>query len=59
MSKILNFFHGVKKEAKRSHWPSGKELFRYSVITIIMIAFFGAFFYVLDILFAFLKGIVS
>lgn len=58
-SKILGFFHGVKKEAKRSHWPKGKELFRYSVVTVCMIVFFGAYFYGLDVLFAFLKGLVS
>ncbi len=59
MKKILNFFHGVKKEVKRSHWPTGKELVKYSVITIVMILFFGVFFYGLDVIFAFLKGLVS
>lgn len=59
MKKIIDYFREVKKEIKKSHWPSGKELFKYSVITIVMIVFFGIFFYVLDVLFAFLKGVLS
>ena len=58
MKKILNFFHGIRKETKRIHFTKGKELLSYSVITIVMIVFFGAFFYGLDVLFAFLKGLM-
>lgn len=59
MKKIIGFFHGVKKEATRSHWPKGKELAKYSVVTIIMIMFFGGYFYALDVIFAFLKGLLG
>ena len=59
MDKIKNFFIGVGKEAKRTHWPKGKDMVKKSVITLVMIAFFGLFFYALDALFAFLRGVLS
>ena len=54
MKKIKSFFKGVKKETKMIRWPDGKKLFKYSVITVCMLVFFGLFFYGLDALFAFL-----
>ena len=58
MKKIIGFFKGVKKEGKTVRWPSGKDLFRYSCITIVMLIFFGLFFYALDALFAGLRGLL-
>lgn len=55
MKKIKSFFKGITKEAKTVRWPSGKSLLKYSVVTIIMIVFFGLFFYGLDALFAVLR----
>ena len=57
MKKIKDFFKGVRKEGKSVRWPSGKDLFRYSCITIVMLVFFGMFFYVLDAVFAGLRGL--
>ncbi len=57
--KIKSFFHGVKKEASKTHWPKGKDLLKYSVTTISMMLFFGGFFYILDVLFAFLRDVIS
>ena len=54
MKKLKKFFKGVKKEGKAVRWPDGKVLVKYSCITIIMLVFFGLFFYGLDALFAFL-----
>lgn len=59
MKKIKAFFKGVGKEAKKVRWTSGKDLVKYSVVTIIMLLFFALFFYGLDLLFAFLKGLVN
>ena len=59
MNKIRGFFHGVKKETSRIHWPSKKVLVNYSVVCVLLIVFFGAYFYGLDALFAFLKGVIS
>jgi preprotein translocase subunit SecE len=59
MEKIKAFFSGVKKEVGKTHWPKGKELFKYSVSTLSMVVFFGLFFYVLDVVFAFLRDVIS
>ena len=55
---MREFLSGVKKEAKRTRWPKGKELLKNSVICLVMIAFFGLFFYAFDVLFAFLRGLL-
>ena len=55
---MKEFFSGVKKEAKRTRWPKGKEMFTNSVICLTMIAFFALFFYAFDVLFAFLRGLL-
>ena len=57
MKKIKSFFKGVSKERKTVRWPDGKMLGKYSCITVIMIIFFGLFFYVLDALFAVIRGL--
>ena len=54
MKKIKNFFKGVRKEAKTVRWPDAKTLVKYSCITIVMLLFFGFFFYGLDLLFTYL-----
>ena len=58
MKKLKKFFKGVKKEGKTVRWPNGKGLVKYSLITIVMLAFFGLFFYGLDALFAFIRGLL-
>lgn len=58
MKKIKSFFKGVKKETKAVRWPDGKGMLKYSVVTIVMIVFFGLFFYGLDALFALLRGLI-
>ena len=57
MKKVKSFFKGVKKEAKKVKWPDGKTLVKYSCITVVMLVFFGLFFYGLDALFAFVRGL--
>lgn len=58
MKKLKKFFNGVKKEGKVVRWPDGKTLVKYSCITIVMIMFFGLFFYGLDALFALIRGLM-
>ena len=58
MKKIKSFFKGVKKETKMVRWPDGKKLFKYSVITVCMIVFFGLYFFGLDALFALVKELL-
>lgn len=58
MKKIKSFFKGVGKETKMIRWPDGKMLVKYSSITIVMLVFFGLYFYGLDALFAFVRGML-
>ena len=58
MKKIKSFFKGVRKEAKTVRWPDVKMLVKYSCITIVMLVFFGLYFYGLDALFAWLRGLL-
>jgi preprotein translocase SecE subunit len=57
--KIKEFFISVKKETSRIKWPTKKEMIKYSGATISFMVFFGVFFFLLDILFAFIKSIVG
>ena len=57
--KIKSFFKGVDKERKMVRWPSSKDMVKYSVMVLTLMVFFGLYFYLLDVLFTFLKGIVG
>ena len=59
MKKIKAFFKGVKKESKMVKWPSGKDTLKYSTMVLVLMVFFGLYFYLLDVIFTFLKGIVG
>ena len=56
MSKIADYFKGVKKEAARIKWTSKKDLLKYSRSTISFMLFFGVFFYLIDMLVALLRS---
>ena len=61
MKKILNsitkYFKGVKKEAKRIRWTSGKELAKFSVTTVGFMLFLGVYFYAIDILVSLIRSV--
>lgn len=46
--KISRYFKGVGKELKRIRWTSKKELFKYSICTLVFVLFFGLYFYAID-----------
>ena len=56
-AKTVLFFKGVKSEWKRVKWPSKKEMIKYSVATIILVVGCSVFFYVIDVLLAFLHSL--
>ena len=56
MSKIVDYFKGVRKEISRIRWTSRKELIKYSLSTILFMLFFGVFFYAIDLLVAILRS---
>ena len=43
--RIKRYFVGVGKEVSRIRWTSGKELVKYSIASVILILFFGLYFY--------------
>lgn len=55
--RIVRFFVGLKKELKRVHFPSRKDLIKYSIATVVFVIFFALFFYAIDVLFAFLQSL--
>lgn len=60
MKKILkgitSYFNGVKKEFGRIKWTNKKDLFKYSVATLSFMLFFGVFFYLVDLIIAFIRS---
>ncbi len=54
-----SFFKQVRSEMKKVKWPTRKEMVKYSITTLGMVILFTGFFYVIDIVFAFLKGLVG
>lgn len=59
MKKIKEFFVSVKKETAKIKWPTKKEMIKYSGATIYFMIFFGLFFFVLDVVFAYFKSIMG
>ena len=56
MSKVGDYFSGVRKEVSRIKWTSKKDLLKFSISTISFMIFFGVFFYVIDLLVALLRS---
>ena len=46
--RVFKYFKGVGKELKRIRWTDKKELFKYSICTIVFVLFFGLYFYGID-----------
>ncbi len=57
MKGIVKFLNGVKKEMERIRWPNRKSMIKYSIATIVLIIFFALFFYLIDIIVAYIKTI--
>ena len=51
------FCHGVKSEFKKVHWTSKDDMIKYSIATIFFIIFCSLFFYVVDVVFAFVQSL--
>ena len=46
--KIFKYFKGVSKEFKRIRWTERKDLFKYSMCTVVFVILFGLYFYAID-----------
>ncbi len=54
-----NFFREVKGELSKVTWPTSKNMFKYTIATLVTVVFFGAYFYGINVLFAFIKGLFN
>ena len=57
--KFCIFCHGVKSEFLKVHWPSKKDMVRYSVASIFFIIFCALFFYLINIIFALVQTLFN
>ena len=57
-TKFRIFCNGVKSEFLKVHWPTKKDMVKYSIATIVFVVFCGLFFYAIDIIFALIKSLV-
>ncbi|MBO5120082.1 MAG: preprotein translocase subunit SecE [Bacilli bacterium] len=53
------FCHGVKSEFTKIHWPSKKEMVRYSIASIFFIIFCALFFYLINVIFALVQTLFN
>jgi len=54
-----SFFKQVKKELKKVSWPSKKQMTKYSISTICFIVLFALYFFGIESLFAYIKGLIG
>lgn len=57
--KFMIFCHGVGDEFKKVHWPTKKDMVKYSVATVVFVVFLSAFFYLVDIIFALVHSLFN
>ena len=55
--KKETFIKGTREEMKKVVWPSGKQVLKFSVITISMVLFFMVFFVLVNLLASYVKGL--
>ncbi|MBQ2910167.1 MAG: preprotein translocase subunit SecE [Bacilli bacterium] len=53
------FCHGVKSEFTKIHWPSKKDMVRYSIASIFFIIFCALFFYLINVIFALVQTLFN
>lgn len=53
------FCHGVKSEFTKVHWPSKKDMIRYSIASIFFIIFCSLFFYLINVIFALIQTLFN
>lgn len=55
--KKESFLKSTRGEMKKVIWPTGKQVLKFSVITLGMIAFFMIFFVLINLVASFVKGL--
>lgn len=57
--KKEGYFQTLKKEISNVKWPSIKDMLKYTIATLTFVIFFGGYFYLINFLFALLKGMFN
>ena len=57
--KKESFFASVKKELKLVKWPTAKDIIKYTIATIIFCVIFVLFFELLNLIMAYVKGLLN
>ncbi len=47
-ARIRDYFKGVVSELKKVTWPTGKDLYRYTLVVIAICAAFAILFWIMD-----------
>ena len=58
LKKLARFLVGVKSETKKIRWTEKKELIKYSIATISVVAVFSIFFGLLDFILSGIKMVI-
>ncbi|MDD2504764.1 MAG: preprotein translocase subunit SecE [Bacilli bacterium] len=53
------FLKEVKEELKKVKWPSKEDMTKYTIATLAFLVIFGLYFYGLDLMFSWIKGITG
>lgn len=53
------FFPSLRKELKLVKWPTAKEILKYTIATILFCIVFVAFFELLNLIMAYVKGLFN
>ncbi len=54
-----SYIEEVKGEMKKVKWPSKKEMGKYTISTLVFIVAFALYFFGIESLFAFVKGLIG
>ncbi|MBD8027238.1 preprotein translocase subunit SecE [Ureibacillus sp. 179-F W5.1 NHS] len=49
MGKIKQFFQNVTSEMRKTSWPKGKELTKYTIVVVSTVIFMAIFFVLVDL----------
>ncbi|MBR3660427.1 MAG: preprotein translocase subunit SecE [Bacilli bacterium] len=56
--KKESLFKQIKKEMQKVHFPSRKDMIKYSIATIAFVVFFAVYFYAIELVMAFIKSLI-
>ncbi len=54
-----SYIEEVKGEMKKVKWPTKKEMIKYTISTLSFVILFALFFFGIESLFAFVKGLIG